>query len=82
MSNIEQVEDNLSFMKDFKPLTDDQKEILFDAVGEMKEAGPLGEADYTKYNEISSNGIPVGAILDAYNSCMIQADPSFAAENN
>ena len=31
MSNIEQVKDNISFMKDFKPLTDEERSVVKDA---------------------------------------------------
>ena len=31
MSNVEQMEDNISFMKDFKPLTDKEKELCYKA---------------------------------------------------
>ena len=35
MSNIEQMEDNLSYMKDFKPLTEDEKSVIRKAQAEL-----------------------------------------------
>ena len=58
MSTLEQVEDNVSFMKDFQPLNDREKEI------------------------INPKGISAAAILDCYNSCMLQPVPTFGAEHN
>ncbi len=82
MSTLDQVKDNISYMQDFKPLTEDEKKILFDSIPAFKAQGPLGCSDFSKYENISANGMPVAGVLDAYNSCMIQPNPYFAAENN
>lgn len=37
MSNLEQMEDNLSYMKDFRPLNDSERETIEDARRAMKE---------------------------------------------
>jgi predicted aldo/keto reductase-like oxidoreductase len=36
MSNVQQVEDNTSYMKDFKPLTKEEEKVLFEAEGNLK----------------------------------------------
>ena len=82
MSTLAQVEDNISFMKNFKPLTSEQKALLPKVVELCKLSGPLHRADYSMYEGIASNGMPVAGVLDTYNSCMIQPDPTFATENN
>lgn len=82
MSSLKQVEDNVSFMKDFTPLTDEEKAIFPKLVEIYKQSGPLKTADFSKYEGIAKNSMPVAAVLDAYNSCMAQPDPTFAVENN
>lgn len=37
MSNLEQMEDNLSYMKDFKPLSDDERKVVADVCKAMDE---------------------------------------------
>ena len=82
MSSLDQVRDNTAAMKDFRPLTDSERDMLFAAVPALKKQGPLGIADFGRFEGIAANGMPVAAVLDAYNSCHIQPDPTFAAENN
>ena len=82
MSTLAQVEDNVKFMRDFKPLTAEERAILPAVVELYKKSGPLHRADFSIYDGIASNGMPVAGLLDAYNSCMIQPDPTFATENN
>ena len=83
MSSLAQVRDNISYMKNFKPLTAAEKNLLTEKVVPLlKMTGPLKCADYSDYENISANGMPVAGVLDAYNSCMIQPDPTFSAENN
>ena len=43
----------------------------------LKKSGPLHTADYSKYEDISLDGMPVAGVLDAYNNCQIQPDPTF-----
>lgn len=83
MSGIKQVEDNVSYMKDFKPLTDAENEMLTKKIMPIiKLSGPFKRGDYSIYEGISPDGMPVAGVLDAYNSCMIQPDPTYGAENN
>lgn len=83
MSNIEQVRDNISYMKEFEPLTDSEKSMLINKIVPLlKESGPFNRSDYSIYENISVDGMPVAGVLDAYNSCQIQPDPTYSAENN
>ena len=83
MSSLAQVKDNISYMKDFTPLTDTEKDMLVNQIVPIiKRSGPFKTADFSKYEGIADNGMPVAAMLDAYNSCMIQPDPTYSTENN
>ena len=82
MSSLQQVKDNAAHMKNFVPLSNEEKEILPKVIEIYKLTGPLHCADYSKYENIAKNGMPVAGVLDAYNSCMIQPDPAFSVENN
>ena len=82
MSTLEQVKDNVASMKNFKPLSAEEQAILPKIVELYKLSGPLHRADYSPYEGIASNGMPVAAVLETYNSCQIQPDPTFATENN
>lgn len=83
MSSLAQVKDNISYMKEFTPLTDAEKDMLINQITPIiKRSGPFKTADFSKYEGIADNGMPVAAMLDAYNSCMIQPDPTYGTENN
>lgn len=82
MSDMVQVKDNVSYMKNFKPLTEEETEMLFEVARIMRKNGPLQEYDYTKYENIKYHGIPVSAILQTYNSIASSPTPSFGADNN
>ena len=82
MSDLAQVEDNISYMKDFQPLNDRELKILKEVSRIYKEEGPVHTADFSKYEEISPKGVSAAAILETYNNCMLQPNPGFAAEHN
>ena len=82
MSTMQQVEDNTKAMHDFKPLTDEEQQMLFECARIMREKGPLHESDFSKYGDLKFRGIPVSAILQDYNALVVQPDPGFAADNN
>ncbi len=82
MSTLEQVEDNVSFMKDFHPLNDREKEIITETARLYRMSGIAKTADFTLYEAINPKGISAAAILDCYNSCMLQPVPTFGAEHN
>lgn len=82
MSTLEQVEDNVSSMKEFQPLSEKERKILQQVARIYRESGPAKTADFTSYEKISPKGISAAAILDCYNSCMLQPVPTFGAEHN
>ena len=82
MSTLAQVEDNTAAMADFKPLTPAEQDMLFECAKIMRQQGPLHQDDYSVYEGLTFRGLPVGPILQTYNSLVMQPDPSFAADNN
>ena len=82
MSDLAQVEDNISYMKDFRPLSEEDLELLEKANRLYRESGPVGTADFSKYECIDPRGVSAAAILDAYNNCMLQPVVTFGAEGN
>jgi predicted aldo/keto reductase-like oxidoreductase len=82
MSDTAQAADNIKTMKDMKPIDEDDRALLREAVTEMKKGGPLGESDYSRYEGAEYNGVSVAALLDTYNTLLMQPDVNFAADNN
>lgn len=82
MSTLDQVRNNVSFMNEFQPLSEQEKDILKQTACIYRESGPAGTADFTKYEKVNPKGISAAAILDCYNSCMLQPVPTFGAEHN
>ena len=82
MSNLAQMRDNVSAMKDFTPLSGQEEIMLAEIAGHIKEGGPVGTADFRKYETLTYHGISAAALLDSYNSCMVQPNPGFAGELN
>ena len=69
-------------MKDFEPLTKEEQEMLIGLAKDQKAAGPEKEGDFSKYESLTYHGISVAAILDTYNSAMVQPNPLFSGEMN
>lgn len=82
MSTLEQVQDNVKNMKDFVPLSEDDKQMLLNMAKEQKVSGPIGVRDFAAYEGLMFHGISVAAILDTYNSAMVQPNPLFSGEMN
>ncbi|MDD8049113.1 MAG: aldo/keto reductase [Thomasclavelia sp.] len=82
MSNLKQVNDNISYMEDFKPLNNDELEILGKVIPIYEKHSKMGIIDYKKYESINQKGINARVILETYNHCMLQPNPGFAAEGN
>ncbi len=82
MSTIEDVMDNVKMTKSAKPLSEKEKKLLKDVVRIYKESGPYKTADYSAYQGLIYHGVPVSAILDTYNTCMIQPFPEVIMDNN
>ncbi|MBQ9497396.1 MAG: aldo/keto reductase [Selenomonadaceae bacterium] len=80
MSSMAQVKDNVALAKNFVPLSSEEKSLLFDAVKIFKESGPVARSDFSVYENICENGMPVAAVLDAYNSIMVQNANGFVIQ--
>jgi len=80
MSTLEQMRENTSCMADVEPLTSQEKALLDRTVLTYKKSGIYGLEDFHKYSGITPNGMPVGEILENYNSCELQGP--VRAENN
>ena len=82
MSTLEQVRDNVKSMKGFTALSDEQQKLLEKLAADQKAAGPEHTGDFTKYESLTYHGVSVAAILDTYNSAMVQPNPLFSGEMN
>ncbi len=82
MSTLEQVKDNVKTMKDFKPLTVTEERMLEELATAQKAQGPEHTGNFKKYENITYHGVSVAAILDTYNSAMVQENPLFSGEMN
>ncbi len=81
MSEPEQMEENIKIFKEMPTLTDEEKKKLSEIVKIYKDAGPFG-SNLSKYEGVTLHGVPVTAILEAYNICQLQSDPGFSDDNN
>ena len=82
MSNLEQLRDNISTMREYEPLSTDEEKIIHQCSQIYRENGSAGTADFSEYDDLNPKGISVAAILETWNNCTIQPVPSFAAEHN
>lgn len=82
MSTLGQVKENVAVMQDAQPLTKQDQDVLAQAARLYQKTGPVGTADFTPYEAVNPKGVSLAAILDTFNSCMLQPDPMFGAEHN
>lgn len=82
MSTLEQVEDNTSYMQDFKPLSEEEKKLLEFAKSEYEKQWKFKCSDWTKIDNAAPKGIAISNVIRAYNSLIIQPNPYFGAELN
>ncbi len=82
MSTLEQVLDNTETANSAKPLTDDEKNALADAMSLYRESAPIKQSEIEQYKGLLYHGVPVSAILQAYSICQIQPNPGFSDDNN
>lgn len=71
MSNLTQVKQNIESMKDFQPLSNEEKAYIEKLTVAYKQGGPLGNIDFNKYKDVKPHGISLASLLETYNSCMI-----------
>ena len=82
MSTLEQVMDNTETSNEARPLTDEDRKVLAEAMRIYRESAPIKQSEIDRYNGLMYHGVPVSAILQAYSICQIQPDPGFADDNN
>ena len=79
MSTMEQMEDNISCMKNFHPMTAEEKELIAFANREYRKGWKLQCANWSALDQ---GAVPLSGIIRCYNSIMLQPNPFFAAELN
>ncbi len=67
MSNIEQMDDNLSYMRDFRPLSDDERKVIFEAQRLMGKSGTIPCTACRYCVEGCPQRIPIPEIFAAMN---------------
>ena len=82
MSTLAQVKDNIKTTGDAKPLSQEEKVALADAMKIYRESAPIKQSEIEKYRGLTYNKVPVTAILQAYSICQIQPNPGFSDDNN
>lgn len=82
MSSLKQVKDNVKTYQNSKTLSDDEMNWLKEDINHLfREAGPLGD-DFSNYEGLTLYGASIPALLEAYNSIMLQPDHQLTDENN
>lgn len=74
MSTVEQVLENTAVMEDPEPLTDEEKQMLIDSAPLYMEMGPFHIKDFSVYDGLVDNGLPLAALLESYNAWLIQKE--------
>ncbi len=74
MSTVEQVLENTAVMEDPEPLTDEEKQMLIDSAPLYREMGPFHIKDFSVYDGLVDNGLPLAALLESYNAWLIQKE--------
>ncbi len=82
MSSLEQVQDNVATMSNFRPLDDSEINMLSKVSKIYRKSGVAKTDDSKPYETINPKGVSAAAILDTYNSCLLQPVPTFGAEHN
>ncbi len=82
MSTLTQMQDNIGTMNIFTPLSESEQEMLIERSKAQKASGPMGTSDFSAYEAARYHGISVAALLDSYNSAMVQPNPNFSVELN
>ena len=82
MSTLEQVLDNTKTANSAKPLTDEEKKALAEAMRLYRESAPIKQSEIDGYKGLLYHGVPVSAILQAWSICQIQPNPGFSDDNN
>ena len=81
MSDLAQVKNDTSYMQDFKPLTDGEKQALSEMKEKYQETWKYRCSDWSALDD-NAYGVRISGIIRAYNSMLIQPDPYFSAELN
>ncbi len=82
MSTLQQVQDNILYMKDFKPLTEEEHELIDSVIEVLKSNWKYQSDKWDEIDQVCPVDIPISSIIEAYNNCLLQPNPYFSAELN
>lgn len=81
MSNMEQFQDNVSYMTDFKPVTEEEKKLLEFTKAEFVKNWKYNCDNWEALDD-NQYGVPLSPIIRCYNSLQLQPNSYFGAELN
>lgn len=81
MSDLAQVEDNTGYMQSFRPLTDAERQALSAMKAEYEKTWKYRCENWSALDN-NAYGAPISGVIRAYNSLLIQPNPTFGAELN
>lgn len=81
MSDLSQVQENTTLFQNAQSFTDEDKQLLQSVVGIYKKNGPLETDNFDLYRGLRYHGVPISSLLDAYNTCQFQPNPSYGCDN-
>lgn len=81
MSTMDQLKDNTGYMYNFQPLTEAEQALLQDAKAAYRKQWKYNCADFGLLDQ-NTAGVPISGAIRAYNSLLLQPNPTFGAELN
>jgi len=78
MSDLSQMQDNLTTMSDIRPFSEAEQAALKRALLIFGEGRPVPTGKIAEFQGLSYLGVPVTALLDAYSTCQTEPNPEFS----
>lgn len=82
MSDLSQMQDNISTMSDMQPFSGAEQAALHKVMKMFGESRPVPTSEIAEFRGLSYLGVQVTAIMDAYGTCQMEPNPAFSDIHN